>query len=459
MNRFVVLGALIPALMSSTALGADVLQEQALVVEDAPAFQLTGTAGIVGFHLPDFDTGVFDVTDDGLLWGGMLGFSAAAKVGGMDNWDVILGVSAFGAFAGSSNSSTWSPGAPGTLVITGLSTPSNAGGPDGPDTITLTTDGGTNFATSDISGVNPQGDAAVVGNLSASGTTDNLGVVSPSAGGGPNSFIVGAATTGNGTAAAYGAIADTSGGVFVAAGDIDDLSVETTVTRKLIYLGADITLGLAGEVNDGVSAQVYVGPSYRGLFQTNTTDVNINIAEVNPSAIVIPEFSISTEDDIDSNYFGGVLGGNISFLASDGVTFSLGLEGGVYAVNASWTGQDTYSTCCGDFPNGDPSGSSPELTITADPITTDFADEIAFAARGNAGVTWDLDADKSFTLGGSVEYLSKVATVDHGSRTTFTPGTDSDITWINGDNPPGATVLSWGSMINFALTASLTGHF
>lgn len=418
--------------MSSTAFAADALQQ--VVADEPPAFTITGTAGVVGFDLPEFDTGVFGVTDEGMLWGGMIGVSASGTVSNTDQWDVVLGINAFAAFAGSQSSSTWTPGGPGTLVITGLTTPSTAGGAD---SIALTTDGGTNAANSTVNNRNPQGDPLLSSVIASSGTTDNDAAVVPSASGPPNSFILGATTTGGGDASAYGAIADTSGGVFVAAGDIGDLSVTTTVDRKLLYTGADITLGLSGDISDGVTGQVYAGPSYRGLFQTNTTDVNINIAEQQPSAITIPEFTISTEDQIDSNYFGGILGGKFSVLASDGVVFTLGLEGGIYAVNASWTGTDTYSTCCGDFDPLGPAGASPTLSVEAVPQTADFADTIAFAARGNAGVTWALDGDKAFTLGGSVEYLSKVASVDHGSRATFTSGVDSDINWTNGNNAPG----------------------
>lgn len=446
--------------MCSTAFAADIAPIVDTPVVSSPAFNITGTAGIVGFDMPEFDTGVLGVTDDEMLWGGMLGISAAGAIGNTNGWDVVLGVNAFGAFAGgSSSSSTWTADEPGTLIITGLSTPGTAGPDNGPDLISLSTDRSTPEAELEIVNDNPQGGGSD-GSGDVSGGTNNVGFVTPSSA--ENSFILGALATTTGAAAAYGAIADSDGGIFIATGDIEGLTIETNVSRQLIYTGADLTLGLAGNLSDGVSAQVYAGPSYRGLFQDTTTDININIPEMGDTDVIFPEFNISRLDDLDSNYLGGVVGGNISVAAGSGVLFTLGLEGGVYGVRSTWTGTDTYSTCCGDFgvdPEDDDfqGGESPSYTVTSNSQTENFSDTIAFAVRGNGAVTWAVDENKALSLGGSVEYLSKVATVDHSGLTQFIPG-DTSAEWENDGQPAGPT-RSWGSMINFAVTASLTGSF
>lgn len=472
MTRLSVLGALLPVLMTTTALGADEVAPEAIVEEEPLLFTLSGTAGVIGFNLPDFETGINGITDDNNLWGGMVGVSGSGVIGNGDllnlgGWDLIFGFNAFVAIANSDHeTSSWSPNGPGTLVITGLTTPSG-----GDNSIVLTTNGGVPSASADIDANNPQGDDEVSTLVSATGGGTNAADVSPSD---PfNSFILGAATTSDGEAdadgeaAAYGAIADTSGGVFVASGDIDDLDIETTTKRQLIYLGGDVTLGLAGDIGDGSAGQVYLGPSFRLLSLSDRTDININIPEVEQdldegeTAVIMPDFTISTDGDVESAYLGGVLGGQFSFLASEGVTFTLGVEGGAYGVRASWTGRDRYSTCCGLF---DPPGGeevflpSPNLTVRSDEISADFDAEntVAFAARGTGAVTWAIQDGLALSLGGSIEYLSKVATVDH-NRTTFVSG-DDNITWENDDNPPVATV-NWGSMFDFALTASITGQF
>ncbi len=200
--------------------------------------------------------------------------------------------------------------------------------------------------------------------------------------------------------------------------------ISTEVSRQIMYLGADVTLGLGGEIGDGTSAQVYIGPSYRGLFQENTTTTTVNLPESQP-VVTLPNFSIATLDDIDSHYFGGVLGGSLAFGAGDGVVFTLGLEGGVYGVHASWTGQDTYETSGGLFdPDADESApvSQPTLTVQGPAFEQDFGDTVAFAARGNAAVTWSIGNNQALSLGGSLEYLSAVAAVDHAGRTVVNDG-------------------------------------
>jgi hypothetical protein len=263
----------------------------------------------------------------------------------------------------------------------------------------------------------------------------------------------------DGTEVAWGAIADSSGTVFVATGDIDELlDIQASVTRQLIYTGADLTLGLAGSPGGETGLQVYAGPSYRGLFQQNTTDVTVNAIEapvddVGDDTVVIRELTISSADNLTTHYLGGVVGGNVSFPSGDTI-FHLGLEGGLYGARASWTGQDTTTVCCGSVNDV----ATLEGEAVSDAITADFEDALAFAARANAGVTFVTGANHTFTLAGSAEYLSHVATVDHGVRLDFDPGaTTAD--WDSGENDPGDPTFSWGGMVNLALTGTITGHF
>jgi len=431
MSRSKVLGSLLSVLLVTTAGGA--------LGQDATGeavFALTGTGGVSGFNLPAFDTGVFGHTAGGAMLGGMIGGNITAGIGQMDDWDFLVSLSAFGAFG--TGSSSWTDtftSANGPVIVTGLTTP-DAGSivlaPGTADDVTVT---GANGGLIDID---------------SAGGTNNVAAVTPS---GPG-FINGWATTGVGSAA-YGAIADDSGGIFIASGDIDGLSITTDVRRTIAYGGADLTLGLAGQFNGETNVQVYAGPSFRGLGQGITTDITIDIPEVLPSVLTHPEFKISVNDTLTSHYFGGVLGGSASFATSPGMLFTLGLEGGVYSVHANWSGRDTYSTCCGA--EGTPlSTVSPTLSVQGPTQTYDFGSTIAFAARGNGAVTWALDENKSFSLGGSVEYLSRVATVNHSGLTQTNALSDD---WTTATADTAASTFAWGDMWNFSITGSLTGHF
>lgn len=439
MRRSIVVAALVPLLMASTAgaLAADPLEPTIIPTEES-VFTLTGTFGIVGFQLPTFDTGAFGHTAGGTLFGGMIGANVTATLGQTDDLDVLLRLAGFGAFG--TGSSSWTDtftSANSAVIVTGLSAP-------GAGSITLTPGAGASTLTVVGAG------GTSTGVVAAAGTT-NVSTVSADGTG----FIFGSAVTTPTTGAAYGGIGASSGGIFIASGDIDGLSITTNVQRNIFYGGADLTLGLAGDFDGQTSAQGYVGPSYRGLVQNINTRIAINIPEALPSALTHPEFSITVADTLTSNYFGGVLGGNLSFETSPDMTFTLGLEGGVYSVNASWRGQDTYATCCGAV--GAPiTSTSPTLSVQGPAMTSDLGSTIAFAARGNAAVTFALEGNKALTFGGNVEYLSQVAAVNH-SGLTQTGAVSDD--WVAGTPIPAATTFSWGSMINYAATVSLTGTF
>ncbi|HEY0918577.1 hypothetical protein [Devosia sp.] len=426
-----VFGLLLPGLVLSTVGG--VMAQDATV----PVYALTGTGGVTAFNLPAFDSGVLGHSIDDPLFGGMLGANFTAGIGQAGDLDVLLSFGVFGAFASGATGS-WTDtfdASDSGVVVTGLSTP-DAG------SITLDPGGPTDVTVNGANGAN-----ITMGVL---GPDSNVAAVSPDAPG----FINGWGTAGAGGEAAYGAIADESGGIFVGAGEIDGLAITTEVSRSVFYGGADLTLGLAGNKHGDTGFVVYGGPSYRGLRQDMTTAMTIDVPEVGASVLTHPEFGISVDDTLTSHYFGGVLGGNVSFNTSPGMLLTLGAEGGLYNVRSSWDGRDTYSTCCGDVTTP-LATTSPELTVMGPLLEDDLEDAVAFALRGNAALSWAVDESRTFTLGGNVEYLSRVATVSHDDFVTT--GNSDD--WTNGDPVAASTTFGWGEMWNYGITASLTGHF
>jgi hypothetical protein len=437
-----VLGALIPALLTTTALAQDA---------NAPSFTLTGTTGVTGFLLPDYDDGLFgDPATDPLI-GGMLGLSGNATVGQHGDWDVILGFNVFGALAGANSTSTETFDGPGTVYISGLSTPG------GSSAIVLDTTAGnaTTTLTPPLGGANSVVD-------DGGGATVNAATVVPTAPG----FILGAVTMEGGAGMAAGAIASSDGGIFVATGDLTGMKVTTDTSRNVFYAGADLTIGLGSADNGGTLYSVYAGPSYRGLYQGTVTDLTVDMMEADDGgAVTLPNFTISSDENLDTHYLGGLLGGTAAFAVGNGMILSLGVEGGVYGVSASWNGTDTYSSEGGLFndPNDTPDAGSvaqTPISVTADQLSEDDItnDTIAFAARGNASVTWAIGENQAFSLGGNIEYLSQVATVTH-DRVSGPLPYDETVSWPADGGPTGAPSFSWGSMVNFGITASLTGAF
>jgi hypothetical protein len=417
------------------------------VATGQPVFTITGTGGLNVAGVPAFDTGFFGHQAGGALIGGMFGVSGSGSVATFDDVSLVLGINAYVGFAGGLSSWTDSFSGTGTVVITGLTIPGGNAAMD------LDPNSGT-----DVS-VNGVGTAA--GTIAAAGGVVNVGFVAPdNAGAGPG-FIGGVYAEGNGNFMSGGFIADTSGGVVGIAGDLDGLSITTTTARSLTVAGAEFTAGLAGNISDTVALQVYAGPSVRSVTGVENTNVTVNFFEQPPSATTFPEFTIGQTDTLTGTYIGGLVGLSSS-IVTDGVIYTLGVEGGVYNVNASWRGVNTYSTCCGNFDpaggvvNGVPAGSgaSPNLAVSSTPMTYDFASTMAVNAKANAGVTFALSENQALTIGGSAEYLSHVAQVSHPSQTTVTGGDE-----VTSFSAPAASTFSWGSMISLGGTISITGSF
>jgi hypothetical protein len=256
---------------------------------------------------------------------------------------------------------------------------------------------------------------------------------------GTNEFELSAVTTTTTpTNAQYGGVGSTSGGGFVANGPVD---MTTTINRSVYYGGVDLTIGMEGSMNAPGDVTVFGGPSVRALAQNNKTSQKFDIPEVPAAdAITIPTYTLAINDDLMSTYLGGVLGSNVSFAGGNGVTFTLGAQGGIYMVHSTYNGHDTYSTCCGQ--TGSPQNSpSPSISVDGPSHITDLGNTVAFEAKGSGAATIALDANKSFTFGGDVGYLSYVPTVNR-----------------TGTGVGGVTFGS-GSMITYGVKGSLTGHF
>jgi hypothetical protein len=273
-----------------------------------------------------------------------------------------------------------------------------------------------------------------------------------------NSFALGGVATQQGEingAAAYGAVAATDGGVFFGAGDLTGLAISTSVDRKLTYSGVDLTLALS-TVTGAASMQGYVGPSYRLLRQSIHTTTRVDIPEASPSATTFPEYSMLRNERLTSRYWGGVIGVNLNQPISDEVTFSLGLEGGAYHVEDRYEGREGYSIAGG-------SAAVVPLTTVNNANRIDLeADGMAWSAKVAPAVTVALAPNRQITFGGTIDYLSRVATVSRdgsvSSAANSYAGSDDGALTYDGAAQTGNR-LSFGSMWSFTPTVSFTGQF
>jgi hypothetical protein len=444
MKLWALSAAVIPALLGSTAVMAQ---------DASPHFALGVTGGITAFNLPSGQNGVLwggdakvDGTKGQLVLGETLSFSTAISLGKVGNYDAFMGATAFGSYANGSTASTQTFSGVGFVAIPGLTTPAN-----GSISLTAVSSAGSASATTSVAATDPQGNvyAAKTDGDSTSAGSQGAAYVSTA---GP-SFTMGGSNSsgaGAGSALAYGAIADTSGSMFLAVGNLDGLAISTSTQNTILYSGLDITFGASGVPDDKTSVQAYAGPSYRYIGQWNTTNTSltVDIPEI-AGTITHPLYVLNRDGTVQSNYFGGVAGANISHQVSDTVAVSFGAEGSLYYANASLKGHETVRTYGGVGPSPG-FVASPDVTVVEDAASVSQS-TLAYAVRAQASATVAVKPKLNLTGTVTADYLSAVARPSGNANVTYSSGSAS---WASGGGP-----LSFGGMLALGGTVSLTGSF
>ena len=442
MKSFGLVFAGLPLLLAPTAtLAADLG-----VSASGPGYTLTASGGFVAFGLPAQDTAVVDsgagsfastaAAINALGFKGSLGGSF--DLGVMDGAKLSIGGNVFGAIASGSSSAVDTFTGPGTVVISGYSTPAGS--------IAL------------ITGANPQsaisgtGAAAADQTITTSGpSTDVIGAVQHAAG---SAFSLAIAST-NPSGAAHGAIATSAGGIFVGTGSLNDLTVATRDTQSLVYTGANISLSASGELADGAELQASVGPAFRRLGQHTTIITTVNIPS--QTGLVMPSYADNRTEDLTSDYFGALGGLGVSKKVNDTTTFSIGGEVGIYNRSSSFTGSESYALGGGSGTSGLPLAAQ---SVAGSAAPSGSANGMAYSASISGALTLAMTKSLSLSLGGSAEYLSSVPVLSHGVTSLVAGAGGADASYAGAAGSAGALPkMGFTSMVNFGATISLGGHF
>lgn len=459
----------VPFLLGTTALvyGADPAQTVYPVDDAHSFFSLSGTVGGVVMDLPDggglfLGEGADDAND--LLFGGTVGVSAAVGTGPvLGGLQGFIGLNLFGTYAYADVNKTSAFTGPGVVVVQGGTGPFSS-------SITIATSSDATSAFADITSThtNPDGggEAVVVAAETDPGPgaqdapyTSNAVVGNSFQWGGGQTRVDGA----GGSATAYAALADENGGVFIAAGNLDGLNLTQSYRTEALYLGGDVTFGVAGQ-NGTTTLQGYVGPSYRYLAQRNSSTSNLLVDVPEYAGVAdFPLLSISGTDTFSSHYMGGIAGLMATIPVSATTALTVGVEGGAYYTMASLSSDGVYTVSGGNLDVGggviDPApapGAVAPISIEYDGVEYE-AETIAFAARGTAAYTMAIAQNAQLTFSGSVDYLSAVAqTGVNASIAGYDGDDDGTVTYQSGgDNER----ISWGHMVNLSGSVSLTGQF
>ena len=427
-------------LLSTAAFAADPIEPIVEVAAaPAPAFALTIGAGVVGYHLPD-SAGLDDV-----FYGGIVGVSLSAPLDPIGDLGVSINGSGFISLAtrsGEATTETLTDDS--TLVVFGPTLPAGV--------ITLTTDPAAGTGSSDITGTGPTDQSAVI-TSNVGGVVQGFGV-DPS---GPGDEFTYVGTSGDSVADrafSFGAIASEDGGIFVAVGDLEGWEVTTETSQNLLYAGGDLTFALSSNPASGdVGVTGYAGPSYRFMRLNTVTDITVDPAEMTPAVadFEYPNYTQSVDENVDTHYLGGVLGGNVMIPVSTTSSLTLGAEAGVYHATTSYDGSATYSVT-----GGGPTAVDESVTSAFDLGDTD--DGFAYALRGQGTFTTAVSNQMQLSLGLGAEYLSRVAsattTLDGGSVTSD----DEDATYDSAGAGT-TTLFSYDDAWSWTATVSLTGQF
>ncbi len=414
-------------------------------------YALAPSVGVVFMNLPDMDTGVqasgigdFHPTISGLDIGVETGLNFGAKVGEMGGNDLLLGLTMTGAFSGNNSSSKNSFTGPGVVAVNSYSPPTTS--------INLVTNSNGVNSTSTVTGTvtDISGTGAINSTLTSAGY-DSAIHFTPTGGGGTGAAFDALVDRGPNSAAAFYAAATPDGATFLAVGDLTGLNITSGINEAAFQTGADITFGMGGGEGN-TYLQGYVGPTVRYLGRNIDSSTTFDIPETagGPS---IPEFSFNRYEDLNTTYYGGLVGLSLTQMLDSGMSFTLGAEGGVYGFTAIFAGREQFSL---------PNGTGGLFTVTSNTKEDEQANGVAWFARAQAATTLPVSQNSSLTFAGSLGYLSKVPTISRSNNPTYTntqAGDDANLTFSSTAGTNDNANIGFGSMWNFGVSASLTTSF
>lgn len=422
--------------------------------QEAPSpYALAPSAGIVVMGLPDIETGVltggtgtFDPDVGGLGIGLDTGFNMATRIGKVDGNDIVVGLTLTGTFASHNASAKDIFTGPGVVMVNSYSAPTA--------TINLTTssNGAASTSTVNVSGTDAGGTANINLNQTSATASSNISSqdFSPT-GSGSGAAFTAMVTQGLNSAAAYGGVATSTGATFIGVGDLNGLTVTTGVSESIFQTGADITFGLGGGEN-GTYLQGYVGPSIRYMGRNLDNSVTVDIPEPAGHA-TIPNFSVNRYEDLNTTYYGGLVGLSMTQVVDPSLSFTLSAEGGVYGYAATYTGSEKFNI---------PNGAGGLFSIDATTKQNEQANGIAWFARAQAATTLTVSQNTALTFAGSLGYLSRVPTITRSNNPAFSntqTGDDATLTYNSTAGSGDNAGIGFGSMWNFGVSASLTTSF
>lgn len=440
--------AVLPVL---TAMPAAAQEQQTQDAQEAAPLIYSQSGGLMLLTLPDLPSGVVDNgnptagTGNETIVGMMVGMDLGKKLGKFAGFDVIGNLSFF-IGTGERNTTT-------TSVVSGSGTVQIASNTQSTAAITLATDPNATSASSQVTLSLPGG-----------GVTQTQSATTIPGGGAQTAFAValtsdntgavfsGVSTDGtNSQAFAFGGAADPSGLTIVGTGDLSGLRITQQSLRSVVYMGADASVGLSPPSMDSTSYTPYLSVGYRMLNQEISSLTSFDLPA--PSGTNgFPLLGLQRYEHLDTNYLGGGVGLSVSHTLDNNITFTGSAEAGLRGFDAKYSGRDLAL-----FPINNAG-----LELQRFDVGRATAEEkgVAWYAKGEAGLNFPLAPNLLLGFTGSVEYLSKVPTLERSAPVVQVSESGGS---FNATYPSGAgqqsTSISFVDSWNFGLKATLSGAF
>ncbi|MEM7693435.1 MAG: hypothetical protein AAF318_03230 [Pseudomonadota bacterium] len=354
-------------------------------------------------------------------------------------------------FATDEASATRALGNNSALAIEGLTTGNGAQA----NVATLLTAPNTADAALFLTGVDGAGFTATINQAAQTigpGPGGNLAVSESAFSVGRGAIVAGIFTDGTPNATAFGIVASDRGIAITAAGDLSGFTLANTYNSDLIFAGADARIGPAEFTSGSIGFRPFVGPSLKtyqnDLESVTFFDSGARFAAA-PGVARAPSATVTLDEDIDGNYFGGVAGFEVNINATERLSFGLRGVGGLYYLDANYTGEQRATVDSGNN----------IFNVTAQQVG-DTEGRLAATARLDGTVAYEIANGVSLGLTGTGEYLSAAPTVRRFNNSTTVSGGNQNSAVAGDPLAPGSnTSLDFFDTFSAGVGLDLTFRF
>lgn len=146
-----------------------------------------------------------------------------------------------------------------------------------------------------------------------------------------------------GLGSAYGAVFDDTGYLFLGIGENSETVMTTAIDEKITASNHTFFLNSVVPLNDQWTVSPRVGPTFRGLKRTTTSQTTLGLNEGSTLTDPLPDVVLTEKTALKTDYRGAILGADFSQEIGKDWLFGFGAEAGLTRYAARATHSDAVS--------------------------------------------------------------------------------------------------------------------